>query len=275
MFDANWVAQQFPEFNSITVLGRGGQKSVFLVTHPIHGRVVLKLIRDQDPERVRREILAVNRVNSPRVPQILHEATIDVLGSPVIWLLEQWIDGDTVRTAIQSGPLTLPSLLRLGCHTLEALAAGEEVRIVHRDVKPDNLIQDRSGGYWLLDYGLARHLDLVSQTPTGFGGCGTPGYAPPEQYRNIKPDIDSRSDLFALGVTLYECATRANPYRDGATNVTEVIRRIEQTVPAVPVIAGAKGRDLADLILTMMQRRRDHRPASAAEALAWMRSLLA
>jgi serine/threonine-protein kinase len=83
------------------------------------------------------------------------------------------------------------------------VVAAEAVSIVHRDVKPANIIVDPQGEFWLIDFGVARHLDLDSLTATAApGGCGTIGYAPAEQCRNDKPDIDARADLFALGVTL-------------------------------------------------------------------------
>jgi serine/threonine protein kinase len=105
------------------------------------------------------------------------------------------------------------SVLRLGLHVLEALERAETVQIVHRDVKPDNIMCDGEGNFWLLDFGIARHLELSSLTPTAspFGKM-TLGYAPPEQCRNVKGDIDSRADLFALGVTLHECATGRNGF---------------------------------------------------------------
>lgn len=99
------------------------------------------------------------------------------------------------------------------------------------------------------------------------------GYAPPEQYRNQKRDIDIRADLFALGVTLCECATGQHPFTSGARDVGEVLRRIEgQPVPPFSV-PGDNGGALCDLLVTLMQRRPDHRVQSAAEALAWLRAL--
>src|SRR5688572_8842283 len=94
------------------------------------------------------------------------------------------------------------------------------------------------GDYWLLDFGIARHLDLSSLTPTLASGVGTLGYAPPEQYRNWKSDIDSRADLFAVGVTGFEAATGVHPFRDGAKSGAEVIDRIENRLHPVPSIQG-------------------------------------
>jgi len=99
-------------------------------------------------------------------------------------------------------------VLKLGLQVMEALERAERSQIVHRDVKPENIMQDSAGGFWLLDFGIARHLDLSSLTASGLPYRKmTLGYAPPEQCRNFKREIDSRADLFALGVTMHECAT--------------------------------------------------------------------
>jgi eukaryotic-like serine/threonine-protein kinase len=159
---------------------------------------------------------------------------------------------------------------------LEALAAAEAVRIVHRDVKPDNIISDPGGSFWLLDFGVARHPDLRSLTPTGLPfGKGTLGYCPPEQFRNIKPAIDGRADLFGLGVTLYECASGSNPFRAGARNDLEVLKRVERMALLPLRLSFGAGNEFRDLVDSMTQKRRDQRPASAAEALQWIQEICA
>lgn len=268
-----WLAQQFPDLGQFALLGQGGQKVVFAATHQSEGEVVLKLIHPhQDAESVRREILAVGQVQSPRVPKILATGQVTTNIGHCIWLREQRVNGSTLRSGLGSGPLDARGVLRLGLQMLEALAQAESVQIVHRDVKPDNIMYDRDGAFWLLDFGVARHLDLHSLTATAAPfGKFTPGYAPPEQFRNLKSTIDSRADLFALGVTLYECGTGSNPFMTG--NPLEALRNIERrTLPPLELpIASAP--DLRDLVAAMTQRRRDHRPSTAAEALQWMREI--
>jgi eukaryotic-like serine/threonine-protein kinase len=276
MVDLAWLAAQFPDLSGLAPLGQGGQKVVFTATHTADGPVVLKLIHpNQDPERVRRELLAVQQVKSARVPRVLDVGVIQV--PPTVtctWVREQRVSGSSLRPRIMPAGLPVAQVRHLGLHVLEALAAAETVRIVHRDVKPDNIMCDAHGEHWLLDFGIARHLDLTSVTGTAaLSGPGTLGYAPPEQYRNWKADVDSRADLFALGVTMVECLTGAHPFLAGARDAGEVIRRIEHQPLNIAAITGDDNGLLRGFLSTLTQRRLDHRPRSAADALLWMREL--
>jgi eukaryotic-like serine/threonine-protein kinase len=273
--DLAWLKQQFPDLSNLTPLNSGGQKQVFSADHATDGAVVLKIIHPhQHLELTRREAVAAGQLSAHRVPQILDAA---LLGTPLgqcVWFRERRVQGESVRDMVQRGPFDKVPLLKLGLQTLEILVAAEGIRIVHRDIKPDNLICDTQGNYWLIDFGLARHLDLTSLTATANAfGKHTPGYAPPEQFRNRKLEIDVRCDLFGLGVTLYEAATGTNPYTAGARDVLEVIQRI-QGPPLPPLVLNfPSARNFGDLVSALTQPRRDHRPASAQEAFEWMKNI--
>ena len=179
-----WIARAFPDLSNINLLAQGGQKIVFSAIHPSDGDVVLKIIHpSQNLEGVRREILAVQRIGSARVPQILEVGQINTQMGPSVWIREQRIIGVSLRERLQQGPLTIGELLRLGVQTLEALAEAERVSIVHRDVKPENIMVDVNGNYWLLDFGISRHLAMSPLTPmTSPFGKFTLGYAPPSNF---------------------------------------------------------------------------------------------
>jgi serine/threonine protein kinase len=273
--DDVWLSQQFPGLGSLKRLVSGGQKSVYTATHPSDGDVVLKIIHlSEDPERVRREILAVQKAACPRVPRILGEGKLQSNVGEVLWVREQRISGESLRAVIQKGPLGKDDLLRLAVHVLEALADAEKVHIVHRDVKPDNVIRDLGGGFWLLDFGIARHLDLASLTGSHAPfGLGTAGYAPPEQFRNRKRDIDARADLFALGVTLYESATGGNPFRNGVRDNLQVLHNVERLALPPLHLPFDSVAEIAGFVTAFTQKRQNHRPLSIAEALDWVRDI--
>ena len=267
----SWINSSFPDLTNVQLLGQGGQKLVFSAQHPSEGDVVLKLIHpSQDAEGVRREILAVQQIATVRVPPILAVGSVATPLGNHIWIREQRIIGMTLRERLRVGPLTITELLRFGKQVLEALVNAEEAQIVHRDVKPDNIMVDSNGDYWLLDFGISRHLRMTPITPAAHPfGKFTPGYAPPEQFRNVQNEIDARADLFAFGVTFYECATGRNPFQDGAANPLEVLRRVENDILPRLVLACQASDSLADLVSALTQRRRDHRPANVRQAQLW------
>lgn len=270
--DLAWLAGEFPDLSNLTPLSIGGQKLVLSADHPADGAVVLKLIRpNQDIQTTERELLAIVQVNSPRVPRVTERGQIQTPIGDCVWFREQRVQGDSVRTIVSAGPMNPTDVLKLGLHVLETLAAAEAVSIVHRDVKPDNIMRDPNGDCWLLDFGLARHLTLSSLTVTGspFGKM-TVGYAPPEQSRNIKGEIDSRADLFATGVTLHECATAVHPFRNGSRDDLETLRKVDAVPLPQLMLPINRARDLADLVSAMTQKRRDHRPSTVREAYDWM-----
>jgi eukaryotic-like serine/threonine-protein kinase len=273
--DDGWLAQQFPNLSALSRLVQGGQKAVYTAVHPSDGDVVLKIIHpSQDPERIRREILAVQKATCPRVPKVLDTGLLRSNVGDVIWVREQRIVGTPLRTVIPKAPLGKNDLLRLAIHILEALGDAEKVQIVHRDVKPENIILDSAGNFWLLDFGIARHLDLTSLTGSHSPfGVGTAGYAPPEQFRNRKRDIDARADLFALGVTLYECAAGANPFRTGARDDLEILRNVERMALPPLQLAFDQSGEFAAFVSALTQKRRDYRPTSVTEALQWAREI--
>ena len=218
--DVAWVQAQFAELSNIALLGGGGQKLVFAATHSTDGDVVLKLIHpSQSHETVEREILAVQVIRSSRVPRILGQGRIALPFGELVWLREQRIFGRTVREVLR-GPLQSVGCYALACMSLRPWPKLKDPDCAW-DVKPDNVMLATGDDFWLLDFGCIRHLALQSLTGTGqLWGNFTLGYAPPEQCRNIKPHIDSRSDLFALGVTLRECATALPPLSVSACDRT-------------------------------------------------------
>ena len=273
--DINWLRQAFPDLTDLNPLKDGGYKIVFSAIHPDYGDVVLKLIPNQPIEEIRRELLAVGQLQASRVPNIHLVGDLQIPTGNCVFLFEKRILGEALDERLKShGVLTKQDLLRLGLQILECLVDAENVNIVHRDVKPKNIIFDHQGNFWLIDFGIARHLTLDSCTPTvaPFGKF-TPGYAPVEQFRNDKRAIDSRTDLFALGVTLYECATGTNPFRHNASTDIEILERTRTMHLPKLSLPGYSTDDFFHLIFSMTQKRPDHRPRRASVALEWMQEI--
>jgi serine/threonine protein kinase len=270
--DVPWIAAQFPELSDLQPLAKGGQKVVFSAQHGSDGQVVLKLLmKATGGERLEREVLAGQLVECTRVPRVYQTGTLATPVGECIWLREQRVQGVTLRTRLGHGPLAPEEVVRLGIQLLSTLAQAESKRIVHRDIKPENVMVDDMGDFWLLDFGLARHLDLESLTATRHHfGVGTFGYSAPEQMRNKKRDIDARADLFAMGVLLYECATGTNPFLVGARDQLEVLRRVEQLPLPRLMLPGDRDHAIADLVSALTQKYPNQRPRTVADALSWM-----
>ena len=275
--DVRWIAQRFPELSDLVPLAQGGQKIVFSAVHENEGEVVLKLLlRESGFDRLEREILAAKLVACDRVPRIYATGSLSSPLGERIWVREERVHGETLRTSLRSGPLGFDDVLRLGVQLLDILVVAEAHRLVHRDIKPENVMVDPQGDFWLLDFGLARHLDLESLTATHHRyGVGTLGYSAPEQMRNRKREIDSRSDLFALGVVLYECTCGRNPFLDGARDGLEVLRRVErQHLPRLQHADDANG-EFADFMAALTQKYPSQRPSSVKDAKLWIEEIMA
>jgi serine/threonine-protein kinase len=157
---------------------------------------------------------------------------------------------------------------------LQAVAEFESNGLVHRDIKPENILIEPTGTLWVIDLGIARVLGQASLTETAAHfGPHTIGYAAPEQFRNVKRDIDSRADLFSVGTVIYEARSGRNPFTDGARDALEVMRRIESSEPQPLVFnCDSEGR-LSRFIGALLNRYLPRRPKSASEALRQFSSL--
>ena len=273
MIDTRTVAAEFPELSNIALLpSASGQKEVVRATYD-ETPVVCKLVKERaaDDRRTERELEAVRRVAGSYIPRILDAGQRNVAGQVRFYVIEEFIDGETYRDRLTRQPVQpLTDMLTVAEALLLACADFELVDIVHRDLKPENLIIDRNGKLWVLDFGIARHLNLVSVTPTGPFGVGTPGYASPEQFRNIKAAINARADLFSVGIILHESACGYNPLTRGLADPNAILIRTETVDIPAPTIAGDNG-EFSRFISTLSQRFPSRRPQTAREAVDWFR----
>lgn len=273
--DPNWLKSTFAELTDLQELSAEGQKWVYEGRHPDHGRIILKIYYPgSDPRRALREVRSSRVVEHDYVPESLDVNRVDSPLGSVIAVLEEHIPGRTLREILDAGAPDDQEILDWATTLLDILTVAEENEVVHRDVKPGNVIVDPDGNCWLLDFGLARHLDLESVTATEASqGVGTPGYSPPEQFMNIKEQIDGRSDLFGLGVTLHESIEGYNWYYQGAADRDDVYRRVkEESLPQISRQLTESG-SVRNLIHAMTRRSQEHRPPTVEYALDWMEEI--
>jgi eukaryotic-like serine/threonine-protein kinase len=274
--ELEWLRTQFPNLQDIEPLSKGGQKLVFSCVHSQYGNCVLKIVRPGEEDRFDWEIEAVTRISSEYVPKVYEIGKVSSQVGDLIWLIEQRVNGITLRQGLINGELNKGQLLHLALNLLNAVATAESVHVVHRDIKPENIIIDQKNDAWLLDFGIARILDLASKTRTdAISGPHTAGYGAPEQFRYRKRDIDGRSDLFAIGVVLYECSTGGNPFIVGARDRIDILNRVESMQLPKLKFDWDKDSRFADLISSMTQKAPFQRPRSCSEALGWIKEIIA
>jgi len=252
-------------------IGKGGQKQVYkAIDQDKDNIVVFKVIKPNlEIERVKREIRAVKRINHKHIPKIYNTNAENIKKSEdIVWIIEEFIEGESLRDALKrKRSFGLGDIVLFIDTMLSILEKSEASNIIHRDIKPGNIIIDTQNKYWLIDFGIARHLDLDSLTESNSPfGPFTIGYSSAEQFRNRKKEIDIRADLFSLGVVVAEIITGYNPYLRDAKDVLQIIKNIEnQTLPLLR-IEGDSQFLLARFIKTLGDNRISRRPRTAKEA---------
>ena len=195
-------------FEILGELGRGGHSVVYAARdHRIGADVALKILApppnaaEEATERLRREVQTVRTLRHPNIVGI-HDFLVD--GTTAFVVMDR-IDGSDLAAFLRTnGPLSVDQALRLGQEIGAALVAAHQSGILHRDIKPANILIDRTGKAWLADFGSARLTTQATMTRTG-GLVGTVAYLSPEVWQGGRPDV--RTDLYALGVTMFESLT--------------------------------------------------------------------
>ena len=261
------------EFEKIELMARGGQKIVFDGVHNSYGETVIKLYFQLNDPRSLREIQIERDLNLSMVPKIYETGTIEYEGTETLYIIEQKVKGTELRKVLENGKrFSLEEAVTFLEQGLEFIACIENRGIVHRDIKPENIIRADDGRIFFLDFGIARILGADSLTRTGaMMGPHTPGYAAPEQFNNLKKEIDSRADIFSLGVVTYECITGKNPFREGSINALEVLQKTETITPVQYSIKGDTQSQFMALLGAMMGKYPSRRPRTAKQAIDWLK----
>lgn len=271
------IENQISGIKIVDRLNSGSQKDVYKIISKDYGDCVLKIVRtDTDVDRVIREIQIVTKYDIPNVPKIYNTGEINFNGNRCIYIIEQFIKGNSLREIlIKKQKLNLKEAYSLLETLLITESKLEEYNVIHRDIKPENiLISDNK--YYLIDFGIAKALDMKSLTfVLNTKSPHTPGYGAPEllnYYENR--NIDSRADLFSIGVVIYECIFGVNPYRTGTEqSYNEIWYKTITVIPERLQIKGDTQQQFMGLIETLMMKPISKRPSSAKKALEWLYGL--
>jgi eukaryotic-like serine/threonine-protein kinase len=248
----------------------GAQKRVWRCAYQ-GGAYVLKAIlaNDRALRRVRREVEIMEQCESPYLPKfgpLALRALVLPSRETLIYFLEQYIDGFPLASV--HVPMPVEQVTDLGRCVAEALRVLATHGYIHRDVKPMNIMQQTSSTYVLIDAGLALDLDGEMLSVTGSLPVGTPPYYSPEQITLPSRDLDRRSDLFSLGITMYECATGEHPFLNDDLPRTNVLRNIIECPPPDPQRFAPDLPDaLCRILNALLEKDRDKRYGCAEELL--------
>ncbi len=261
------------DFEIVGEVGRGGMGVVYEARQlSLKRKVALKVLRfagvaDRDAmERFQREAETVAQLHHTNIVPIF--AIGEQQG--VFYYAMQFIEGRSLAAVLEqsqraAAPLNLVEAARWALQAAEALAYAHQRGVIHRDVKPSNLILDPAGQVWLTDFGLAKRMDDVELSMTG-ALLGTPRYMSPEQASAAKQPVDQRTDIYSLGATLYELATGKPLFE--ADSPHGIISQILTAEPPSPRSQRASlPRDLETIILKCLAKEPQQRYATA-QALA-------
>ena len=253
-------------FDVVGRLGSGGMGVVYRARDRILGReVALKLVRPEHAEdaqarqRLLREARAAAVLSHPGIATVFEagEAPAEGGGEPQLFIAQELVPGEPLSERLRRGPLPLAEALRLGLQLAEALAEAHDRGIVHRDVKPSNLMLTPEGRLKVLDFGLARGRAWATELPTSELEAetwtrtapglivGTPAYMAPEQIAGDA--LEATADVYAAGCVLYELLTGRPPHVGASTaevlrrSLTETPRPVGELRPDVPPGPGRGG----------------------------------
>lgn len=256
------------DYRLIEELGRGGMGIVFAAEQiSVPGRAVaVKLLRgfagsDKARQRFAREVEVVGRLDHPHIVPIL---SADTDAATPFFAMKR-IDGRSLRDVLQTGELrsdyrAIATMMR---DLARALHHAHEHGVVHRDVKPGNVLVDQNAHAMLLDFGLASLVEDESHLTMTTDAVGTPDYMAPEQVRSSYGAISARTDVYALGVTLYECLSGRTPYSAESRHETMSLI-LRGDAPPVRSLDRKIPRDLANICSMAMQREPNDRYQDAA-----------
>jgi serine/threonine-protein kinase len=261
------------------LLGMGGMAAVYAATHRNGKRVAVKMLHAElsaSPEVKQRFIdegYAANRVGHPAAVSVLDD---DIAEDGAVFLVMDLLEGETLESRIRrNGRIEPDELLLIIDVLLDVLAAAHDKGIVHRDVKPDNIFITDEGKVKLLDFGIARMVEPGRPRTTQSGATmGTPAFMPPEQARGRWEQLDGRTDIWAVGATMFVALTGRQVHQ-GETVNEELLAAMTQPAPSVRELAPLLPTPLIDLVNRALAFDQDQRWSDAREMRAAARTVLA
>ena len=277
------VGQVVGSYEIISLISRGGMGEVYLAQdRRLSRKVALKILPasfTKDSDRLRRfeqEARAASSLNHPNIITIYEIGKVDELS----FIAMEFIDGETLRQRIMQGQMKIADALNVAEQIASALAAAHAAHLIHRDIKPENVIARHDGYVKVLDFGLVKlgainEVDSEEATrklmKTSAGVLlGTVTYMSPEQARGL--EVDERTDIWSLGVVLYEMLSGQDPFR-GVTTSDILVGILEHEPPSLGSVSPQISETLEWIVTKALTKDREERYQTAREMLTDIRRL--
>ena len=228
--------QMLGPYQIVSQIGQGGMATVYKAYHAAMDRyVALKVVATQlsnEPDflqRFRQEARLIAKLEHPRILPVYDYGEAD--GVP--YMVMRFLDSGTLKERLAAGPLSLQEVDQIFGELADALAYAHENGVIHRDIKPSNAMLDKRGDVFLTDFGVAKILEgSAGLTATG-AVTGTPAYMSPEQAQGLK--VDPRSDIYSLGIVLFEMLTGHVPF-EAETPLAVLFKQIQNPPPPLSLV---------------------------------------
>ena len=263
-------------YSIVSQIGAGGMGEVYLAEDTsLHRKIALKVLPSEvasNRDRMRRfkqEATSAASLNHPNIAHIYEIGEVEGLN----YIAMEFIDGATLREKIHNESTELSKLLRYLQHVAEGLAKAHDLGVVHRDLKPDNIMITTDGHAKILDFGLAKLVEGAAVNPPGISGeeaptimqqsipgviLGTTGYMSPEQAQGKTNQIDKRSDIFSFGCILFEAVTRQKAFA-GADVIDSLNKIIREPAPLISSFNPNAPADLQRIVRRCLAKDPDDR----------------
>src|SRR6185503_2879149 len=268
--------QMLGPYRIINQIGKGGMANVYKAYQPSVDRyVAIKVLPSQLAEsqefatRFQQEARIIAKLEHPHILPVFDYGESD----GVAYFVMRYLDAGTLRDKMEAGrPLPLNDIDRIFTQLTDALSYAHSFGIIHRDLKPANALIDSHGNIFLIDFGIARLLESASPRLTQTDAImGTPAYISPEQAQG--QDVDQRSDIYSLGIILYEMVTGRVPFT-ADTPLAVILKHISDPMPLPSALKTDIPAPIEQVILKALAKKPQDRFATAAEFLsAWKRAL--
>ncbi len=262
------VGKSLGQFRIVERIGAGGMATVFKAYQPILDRfVAVKVLPDyhaRDPifkERFLREARAVARLDHPNIVQIYLFGEEDGR----TFIVMQYVDGGTLKDKLkQTGALGVGDALKFVIQAAEGLGAAHEHGIIHRDVKPANMLLRKDGHLLLSDFGIVKILEGTTNLTRVGTGIGTPQYMSPEQ--GTGQPVDASSDIYSLGIVLFHCLTGRVPF-NADSPLTITVKHLNEPLPVAFLRHANVPTSIEQIIVKMTAKKPADRYQSTTEVV--------